>query len=104
MLIGCRLEQNVLRTRGDGKASRLACCTRLRRCRPYSSALGQPILSIDDDTLAGRQAFGYDRYAVLDGSNLHGTPLNGIVWLDDIRVVTARTCLDGLLGNRSHAV
>src|SRR5215467_273464 len=79
-----------------------------RRVRARSwvdaSAVGQPVLSVDDDPLAGCEALCHDGNAVLDRGDLDGAPFDRIVRLDRVGVMAVRAALHRLGRHRRDVV
>src|SRR5882672_721288 len=70
----------------------------------YPSALGQAVLAFHHDFLTGCEAFGHGRDTVLNRGNLDGPPLDRVVSLDHIGVLSGRSVLNGLRGHGWHAL
>src|SRR5262249_10735620 len=98
----------------DFLASRFAvsrCCLLLgssggSRCGSldfHPCAIGQPVLAIDNDPLARRQALSDDRKPILHRGDFDRAPLDRVVVLDDIGIGAVRAVLYGLRRNGRRA-
>src|SRR5580692_2734998 len=73
------------------------------RLRFDPNAVGEAVLAVDDDVLAGLQPLADHGDAVLDGGDLDGAALDRVVLADDIGEIAVRSLLDGLRRHRGDA-